>query len=208
MMRNNYLKRLPCPLQHWINPPANFLAHHHVYKRTEVNNDKIRVVFDASAKTSNRLSLNDVLMSGPTCQKPLKLTLLKFCICPIAFSADIRQMNPQIRVHESHQCYTRIVWRDMAGDLAAYQMTGITFGLAPSAFLATPSILSLKEKADTVTTNALDSFFVDDSLQSFKTELEASELIGKLISMLSEKKCKLCKFKENNSNFIFKYQMI
>jgi hypothetical protein len=53
MMRNNHLKRLQCPLQHWMNRPANFFLHHHVYKKTDVNKEKIRIVFDASAKTSN-----------------------------------------------------------------------------------------------------------------------------------------------------------
>jgi hypothetical protein len=101
-------------------------------------------------------------MSGPTCQKTIKLTLLYFRLYSIAFSADIKQMYPQIRVHENHKCYTRIIWQDVAGEWAAYQITGIRFGLALSAFSATRSILSLKENADIETIKALDSFYVDD----------------------------------------------
>jgi hypothetical protein len=63
--------------------------------------------------------------------------------------------------------------------------------------------LSLKENADVETVKALDSFYVDDYLQSFKTDLEASETIKKLIFILNEIKCKLCQFKENNSNVLF-----
>lgn len=56
------------------NKNANFdgyyLPHHAVIKET-ILTTKLRVVFDASARSSTGLSLNDVLMVGPTIQEDL-----------------------------------------------------------------------------------------------------------------------------------------
>jgi hypothetical protein len=35
LIENEHLIRLPGPLRHWVNEPANFLPHHSVYKKTE-----------------------------------------------------------------------------------------------------------------------------------------------------------------------------
>jgi hypothetical protein len=70
LIENEHLIRLPEPLQHWVNQPANFLPHHWVYKKTDTKKEKIQVVFDAAAKTTNKNSLNDILVSGPVCQNP------------------------------------------------------------------------------------------------------------------------------------------
>jgi hypothetical protein len=52
-------------------------------------------------------------------------------------------MYPQFKVHTDDQQYTRILWCDHSGTLAAYQLVGITFGLAPSAFLATRTLFEI-----------------------------------------------------------------
>ncbi|XP_055527215.1 uncharacterized protein LOC129719831 [Wyeomyia smithii] len=49
---------------------------HHAIKRPDSSTTKLRVVFDASARTSNATSLNDQLMLGPTLQ-PRLIELIK-----------------------------------------------------------------------------------------------------------------------------------
>jgi hypothetical protein len=58
-------------------------------------------------------------------------------------------MYPQIRVHEKDQKSTRILWRDSAGIVAAFQMTGVTFGLALSSFVATRALTYLAKLSNT-----------------------------------------------------------
>jgi hypothetical protein len=60
LLNQGHIIRLPGSLQHWINPPAKFLPHHQVFKKSDGLNGKLRVVFDAALKTSNGLSLNDI----------------------------------------------------------------------------------------------------------------------------------------------------
>ena len=52
-----------------------YLPHHAVFKRE--NPQKIRVVFNASQQAANRLSLNDVLLSGPKLQKEITADIIK-----------------------------------------------------------------------------------------------------------------------------------
>lgn len=59
--------------------PQVFLPHHPII-RNESSTTKIRVVFDASAKTSTNISLNETLMVGPTIQDDLRRILMRFRI--------------------------------------------------------------------------------------------------------------------------------
>jgi len=57
--------------------PCYVLPHHAVFKETSTTK-RTRVVFDGSAKTSNGLSLHDILQVGPTVQQDLYSIVLRF----------------------------------------------------------------------------------------------------------------------------------
>lgn len=59
------------------NVPHVFLPHHGVIKENG-NSAKLRVVYDASSKTSGGISLNDTLMTGPIIQVNISDVLLQF----------------------------------------------------------------------------------------------------------------------------------
>jgi hypothetical protein len=71
-------------------PVSYYLPHSFVTKDSTSRN--LRVVFDASTKTSNNISLNDKLMVGPTIQNSLFSIILRFRKHSVAISADIRKM--------------------------------------------------------------------------------------------------------------------
>ena len=75
-----------------------YLPHHAVIKLTSTTT-KTRVVFDASAKTSDGVSLNDVLAVGPTIQDKLFAHLIRFRIHAYVLTADIEKMYRQIFIH-------------------------------------------------------------------------------------------------------------
>ncbi|XP_015189924.1 PREDICTED: uncharacterized protein LOC107073743, partial [Polistes dominula] len=71
-----------------------YLPHHAVTKQSSITT-KLRVVFDASAKSSSGLSLNDILMVGPMIQEDLFTILLRFRSHAFALTADIAKMYRQ-----------------------------------------------------------------------------------------------------------------
>ncbi|CAG7820314.1 unnamed protein product, partial [Allacma fusca] len=79
-------------------PTNYYLPHHAVVKETSTTT-KLRVVFDASAKTSSGNSLNDLLMVGPRTQQDLVQILIRFRMRPVALIGDIEKMYRQILVH-------------------------------------------------------------------------------------------------------------
>lgn len=66
-----------------------YIPHHAVFKDTSITT-KVRVVFDASCKTSSGLSLNDCLMVGPNLQQDLLSILLRFRTFKYVITADIQ----------------------------------------------------------------------------------------------------------------------
>ena len=63
----------------------------HAVKDSSVTT-KLIVVFDASAKTSTDVSLNDTLMVGPMVHSSLVDVLLRFRLHPIALMAEVSKM--------------------------------------------------------------------------------------------------------------------
>ena len=52
---------------------------------------KLRVVFDCSAKCGNNITLNESFYKGPCLNPPLFDLFNKFCLYPIAITADIEK---------------------------------------------------------------------------------------------------------------------
>ena len=59
-------------------PTDGYYLPHHAVRKEHSSTTKLRVVFDASAKTSTGLSLNDALMTGPTLQDDLFTIVTRF----------------------------------------------------------------------------------------------------------------------------------
>ena len=77
---------------------SHYVIPHHPVLRPQSTSTKLRVVFDASRRKSTNISLNDLLMVGPTIQQELIITLLSFCLNKLALSADICKMYRQFLV--------------------------------------------------------------------------------------------------------------
>lgn len=138
---------------------------------------KLRVVFDASAKTSNGSSLNDMLWSGPTDYPLLSNLLIRFRRHPIALSADISQMFREILLAPEDRDLHRFLTFDDEGRVVDMRMKRVTFGITSSPFLATRTLrriakdncLQYPEAADIVQ----EGFYVDDCLTGADTVEDA-----------------------------------
>ena len=75
--------------------------------REDKTSTKLRVVFDASAKSRENVSLNDVLCKRPCLTPLLYDVLLRFRIHPVAIIADIEKAYLQIGIKENHRDFLR-----------------------------------------------------------------------------------------------------
>ncbi|GFY26824.1 uncharacterized protein TNCV_4375701 [Trichonephila clavipes] len=112
----------------------NFLPHHAVIKPSSLTT-KLRVVLDASCKTTNGTSLNSLLGVGPKLQRDIFEILLNFRIPRIVFTADIEKMYRQILVADEDQKYQQILWRNNSSEnIRTYKLKTVTYGLASASF--------------------------------------------------------------------------
>jgi len=127
-------------LNHYVIP-------HNAVLRPDSSTTKLRVVFNASAKSSTRVSLNNILMVGPTVQQDLILTLLSFRLYRHALTADVAKMYRQFNVDPLDRKFQLIWWRHNISDpLKLYQLNSVTYGLACAPFLAITSLYFIAEK--------------------------------------------------------------
>ncbi|XP_059608215.1 uncharacterized protein LOC132256052 [Phlebotomus argentipes] len=189
-------------------PPGEFgsssyyMPHHGVLKESSVTT-KLRVVYNASAKTSSGYSLNDILMCGPNVQPNLILTLLRFRLHPIAMSADISKMYLQIQLDSADANFQRLVYRSSPHEpLRDYRIPRVCFGVASSPFLATRALIQLAndhEKEFPQAAAALrTNFYVDDLLVSTSTYSEAERLQSQLVELLLRGGFTLTKWSSNS----------
>lgn len=77
-----------------------YLPMHIVYKESS-STTKVCVVFDASAKSSTGVSLNDLLLVGPTVHSTLMDVLLQFRLYRVALIADVSRMYRAVQLSEA-----------------------------------------------------------------------------------------------------------
>ena len=111
---------------------AWYIPQHGVYHPKKP--DKIRVVFDCSAKFAGT-SLNDQLLQGPDLTNSLVGVLTRFRRESVAFMADIEAMFYQVFVPEEQRDFLRSLWwpnGDLTAQLEEYRMTVHPFGVVSS----------------------------------------------------------------------------
>ncbi|XP_037931322.1 uncharacterized protein LOC119666116 [Teleopsis dalmanni] len=125
--------------------PHYFIPHQCVL-RPQSTSTKLRVVFDASSRTSTPLSLNDILVVGPTIQEELYTTLLRFRMHKYALTAEITKMYRQVLIDEADRAFQRILWRESPNEeLKTYQLNTVTYGTSSAPFLATRCLRHLSD---------------------------------------------------------------
>jgi hypothetical protein len=119
---------------------------HHCVLKPDSTTTKIRVVFDASSKCSNKLSLNDTLHVGPKLLNDLVVLLLNFRVHKFVLIADVKQMYRQILIQDSHKDFQRIVWRfSEIEPVQEYRLNTVTYGVNSAPYLAIRTIHQIAE---------------------------------------------------------------
>ena len=124
--------------------PVYYIPHHGVIRESSITT-KLRVVFNASSRTTSGLSLNDILHTGAKLQTELVDVLIWFRQFRYVFNSDIEKMYRQIKVHPSNWNLQRILWSKEPDKILTFQLTTVTYGLASAPFLALRAMQQLIE---------------------------------------------------------------
>lgn len=186
--------------------PQVFLPHHPII-RTESSTTKIRVVFDASAKTSSNISLNDTLMIGATIQDDLRGILMRFRIHQVVLTADIEKMYRQINVSENCQSYQQILWRENSSDpLETYRLNTVTYGTSSAPFMAIRTLFLLADCETHDFANAAHitkrDFYVDDLLTGATDILKAAQIQDDMLNLCNRGGFSLRKWCSNREELL------
>ena len=185
---------------------TTYLPHKEVVKN-ESSTTKVRIVFDASAKLKNEVSLNDILYTGPCLNPELYKLLLQFRLYPIAITADIEKAYLQINVEKEDRDYLRFLWfnnlfSDEETSIVKYRFTRVIFGATCSQFLLNITVENhIGKYIDTdpdFVKKVKGKFYVDDLNTGVNTVLEGINLCKKLKVRFQEVQFNLRKWRTNS----------
>ncbi|KAJ8369493.1 hypothetical protein SKAU_G00095210 [Synaphobranchus kaupii] len=187
---------------HGIEGERWYIPHHGVYHNKK--SDKLRVVFDCSAKYQET-SLNDHLLSGPDLTNNLTGVLIRFRQYPVALTCDIERMFHQFHVNENDRNYLRFLWWK-GGDLNTqpeeFRMKVHLFGAASSPGCANYGMKQLaKENRDLYPLGSqfvMKNFYVDDGVTSVKSTEDAIQLAREAQELCTRGGLRLHKFVSND----------
>lgn len=164
----------------------HYIPHHAVINPNKATT-KVRIVYDASAKTkSENKSLNECLYRGPVLLQNLIGILFRFRMQKIAMVSDIEKAFLQIGLQEDAKDVTRFLWLkdksvlDTENNIEVYRFCRVPFGIICSPFLLAATIdHHLKDSDCNIAQNIRDNIYVDNVISGTQTTHQAMELYSK-----------------------------
>ncbi len=183
---------------------VHYLPHHAVIRRDK-STTKLRVVYDASTKTSGP-SLNECLHPGPKFDQKILDVLSRFRVHRIAITADIEKVFLMISVVPRDREFLRFLWvDDLSKDdphVVVYRFARVVFGVTCSLFLLYATIqnhLELHEETHgELVSKILRSIYVDDIVTGSRSDEQAYNLYTEAKALLKTGAFNLRKFLTNS----------
>lgn len=186
-----------------VDHAIRYLPHHPVVTGN-IDNQKVRIVFDASAKDSNNVSLNDLMNTGPNLNPESTEILLRFRMRKFVITCDMKAAFLQIGLKENDKDLVRFLWLEDGSDLSSkiipYRMNRVVFGAKSSPFI----LASVLREHFRIACQDMDSaeklsrnFYVDDFIISLDTEDECKVMSNQVTNVISEMRGTLSKWHSN-----------
>ena len=161
---------------------VHYLPHHAVVRQNK-ETTKVRVVYDASARSGGP-SLNDCLFTGPKFDQKILDLLLRFRTYPVALTADIEKAFLMVSVTQRDRDALRFLWVDDTSqpdpEIQVLRFTRVVFGVSSSPFLLNATIdHHLKTFSSTnpeLVETLSKSIYVDDVIAGAADEDSAMQL--------------------------------
>ena len=186
-----------------------YLPHREVI-REDKQSTKVRVVFDASAKSPGSVSLNDVLYKGPCLNSDLFRLLIKFRSYRFGLVADIEKAYLQINVAEKHRDLLRFLYYDdiykPEPNIIPFRFKRVIFGATCSQFLLNGTIHKHAEKYQNIDPDFCkkikEDFYVDDLTSGFNDTKDGFDLYTKMKVRFGEANFNVRKWRSNDNELM------
>ena len=160
----------------------HYIPHHAVVNLSKPTT-KVRVVYDASAKTKpENKSLNECLNRGPVMLQDLTGILLRFRLNKVAMVADIEKAFLQIGLNDNAKDVTRFFWLKDANNLNTenniqiYRFCRVPFGIISSPFLLAATLdFHLKTFKSATAKKIRENIYVDNVITGTKSTQNATQ---------------------------------
>lgn len=184
-----------------------YVIPHQSVEKPDSLTTELRVVFDASCKTTTGFSLNDKLLPGPNLQGDLFDIITRFRTHRYVMTADVEKMYRHILVDEKDRDLQRILWRsDSTQPVKIYRLNTVSYGTSSATYLAMGCLRALAyigyEKLPLAARVLDEDFFMDDCLTGTESIEDAILLQKQLMELLGMGKFPLRKWRANDGRIL------
>ena len=184
---------------------VHYLPHHCVIRKDK-QTSKLRIVYDASARSQGP-SLNDCLYTGPKFSQNIMEILTRFRIHHVALAGDIEKAFLMVSVNQEDRDVLRFLWIDdiskKTPKIQVFRFTRVIFGVSSSPFLLNATVRhhieGYKDKDPEFVDKFLRSIYVDDLSLGTSDVESAYELYAKSRQRLAQGGFTLRKFVTNSN---------
>ena len=149
---------------------------------------KLRVVYDASAKSQNEPSLNDYLLPGPALTPLIFDILLRFRLHRVASIGDLEKAFLNVGVNPKQRNLLRFSWisdiSSLNPEVIIFRFTRLVFGLVCSPFILNVTLRNHFSKYENIDPDFVNTvvraLYVDDFGSGNDSVKDCFELHGKL----------------------------
>ena len=186
-----------------------YIPHSGVYKKERITKS-LRIVFDASAKNSQGVSLNDQLLEGPKLQLDIVELLIKLRLKRIVFLGDLKRMFYNILIQEEYRDYFRFLWTFNKADIPTiFRFRTLLMVAKSSPYLVIPTVhyhlnnVAMEQpQNEYICKMLLSSMYVDDVIGSADTVEEAISIRKFATEIFSQMCMKLRKWVTNSRELL------
>ena len=192
---------------------ANTLKHyipHPEIVTPEKTTTKLRIVFDASARTrKENQSLNESLHCGPIILEDLCGLLMRFRLNKVALIADVEIAFHQVGLQPEDRDATRFLWLKDAtkptleNNVQALRFTRVPIGMISGPFLLAATVKYHLNKANTPAAKKIsENMYVDNMVTGIATSEQAVEFYKEAKSLFQSSSMNLCEWASNSNQFL------
>ena len=168
---------------------------------------KVRLVFDAAAKTASK-SFNDLLLCGPDLLKSLPGVLMRFRQFSFAIKSDMKDMFLKIKIRAEDRDAQRFLWRqnNRIKKPKEYVMNSMLFGAKSSPctalFIKNKNANLFSSIYPATAKSIVHNCYMDDFLDSCETRKEAYERVHQVIEINAKANWKMHSWVSNDESVL------